>query len=55
MIMKLIIEIISGIFKPLCTLIEPLWMDSVREMKKEYEKDKILQPNDGSDWRRELL
>ena len=49
------IKFFTLLLKPLCDLIEPLWMDQIREAKKEYEKDKILNPNDGSDWRRELL
>jgi len=37
------------------SLLNSLWMDVIREEQKEYNKDKCLNPNDGSDWRRELL
>ena len=37
------------------TKLEHCWMDVVREEQKEYNKSRILEPNDGSDWRRELL
>jgi len=37
------------------SFLDSLWMDIIREEQKEYNKDKILYPNDGSDWRRELL
>ena len=37
------------------SFLNSLWMDAIREEQKEYNKDKILYPNDGSDWRRELL
>lgn len=53
--MMKMIKIFTLLLKPLCDLIEPLWMNQIREAKYEYEKDKILTPNDGSDWRRELL
>ena len=37
------------------SFLDSLWMDIIREEQKEYNKDKILYPNDGSDWKRELL
>lgn len=49
------IKFFTLLLKPLCDLVEPLWMDQIREAKKEYEKPIILNKNDGSDWRRELL
>lgn len=49
------IKFFTLLLKPLCDLVEPLWMDQIREAKREYEKDKVLYPNDGSDWKRELL
>ena len=36
-------------------IIENLWMNTIREQQKEYNKPIILNPNDGSDWKRELL
>lgn len=53
--MMKMIKFFTLLLKPLCDLIEPLWMDQIREAKKEYEKPIILNKNDGSDWRRELL
>ena len=53
--MMKMIKFITLFLKPLCEIIEPLWMDSIKEAQKEYNKDKILYPNDGSDWKRELL
>ena len=35
--------------------IERIWMNPIREAQKEYNKPIILQPNDGSDWKRELI
>ena len=35
--------------------LESCWMNVVREEQKEYNKPRLLEPNDGSDWRRELL
>ena len=32
-----------------------LWMTPLREEQYEYNKSCCLNPNDGSDWRRELL
>lgn len=37
------------------SFLDSLWMDIIREEQKEYNKDKCLTPNDGSDWKRELL
>lgn len=36
-------------------ILENCWMDVIREEQKEYNKPIRLNPNDGSDWRRELL
>lgn len=36
-------------------IIENLWMNVIREAQKEYNKPIILEPNDGSDWKREIL
>lgn len=41
--------------KNLLTFLDAIWMDSIREEKRRYEKPIILNKNDGSDWRRELL
>ena len=49
------IKFFTLFLKPLCEIIEPLWMDSIKEAQKEYNKPIILNKNDGSDWRRELL
>lgn len=53
--MMKMIKFFTLLFKPLIDILDPLWMDQIYEAKKEYEKDKRLEPNDGSDWRRELL
>lgn len=41
--------------KFIIALIEHIWMDSVREAQREYNKPIILNKNDGSDWKRELI
>jgi len=41
--------------KFIISLIEHMWMDSVREAQREYNKPIILNKNDGSDWKRELI
>lgn len=53
--MMKMIKFFTLLLKPLIDILDPLWLDVVREEQKEYNKDKILYPNDGSDWRRELL
>lgn len=50
-----LIKTLIQIFKPLIDIFDPLWMDIIREEQKEYNKNKILYPNDGSDWKREFL
>lgn len=45
---------IQKIFKLFETL-ENCWMNVVREEQKEYNKSRILEPNDGSDWKREWI
>ena len=35
--------------------LEELWMSPIKEEQREYNKSCCLNPNDGSDWRRELL
>ena len=49
------IRFFTLLLKPLTDILDPLWLDVVREEQKKYNKDKILNPNDGSDWKRELL
>lgn len=39
----------------LLKLIENCWMNPIREAQQEYNKPIILNKNDGSDWKRELL
>lgn len=35
--------------------LEKCWMNPIIEEQRKYNKSRILEPNDGSDWRRELL
>ena len=35
--------------------LEKCWMNPIKEEQREYNKSRILEPNDGSDWRREIL
>ena len=53
--MMKMIKFFTLLLKPLTDILDPLWLDVIREEQKEYNKDKILYPNDGSDWKRELL
>lgn len=41
--------------KTILKIIENLWMDVIRDAQKEYNKPIILNKNDGSDWKRELI
>ena len=53
--MMKMIKFFTLLLKPLIDILDPLLLDVVRKEQKEYNKDKILYPNDGSDWKRELL
>ena len=35
--------------------IENIWMGEIRNEQREYNKSRCLNPNNGSDWRREIL
>ena len=37
------------------SLIESIWMDEIKEQRRRWERPIVLNKNDGSDWRRELL
>ena len=41
--------------KDLLLDLEGLWLTPIKEEQKAYNKSRCLNPNDGSDWRRELL
>lgn len=47
--------VIEIVIKTILKVIENCWMNVIREAQHEYNKPHILEPNDGSDWRRELL
>lgn len=48
-------KVIQKLFVTTKTILEHLWMDIIHEAQDEYNKPIRLNPNDGSDWRRELL
>jgi len=45
----------NKMIKTILKIIENLWMDVIKEEQREYNKPIILNPNNGSDWRREIL
>jgi len=42
-------------FNILLNKLDSIWMDEIRESQKQYNKPICLNPNDGTDWKRELI